>query len=161
MMSSRPVPFASRSATFRGGFSLAGPVTAVFELFSPLGERRWVPGWSPELLHPPGVFWERGLIFRTREERGEAIWVVTMLDHQAHAVEYHRVEPGRYVARVTVECSAETEGVTAVRTAYRFIGLSEAGNAEIALMTGDAYREKMERWRGWLGECLSREAPGR
>jgi len=31
-----------------------------------------VPGWDPELLHPPGVEWEEGLVFRTREESGGA-----------------------------------------------------------------------------------------
>ena len=69
--------FTARSIELGGGFTLPAPPDATFELFSPLGEKRWVPGWDPELIHPPGATWERGLIFRTREERGDAIWVVT------------------------------------------------------------------------------------
>jgi len=84
--------FTARSIELSGGFTLPAPPDATFGLFSPLGERKWVPGWDPELIHPPGATWERGLIFRTREERGDAIWVVTALDRDRHDVEYHRVE---------------------------------------------------------------------
>jgi hypothetical protein len=131
---------------------LEAPPEAAFELFSPLGEKRWVPGWDPELIHPPGVAWERGLIFRTREDRGEAIWVVTALDHGRHEVEYHRVEAGRYVARVNVLCSAGPDRGTEVRVTYTFVGLSEMGNEDIAAMSPQAYEEKLRRWKGWIQE---------
>lgn len=65
--------FAPKSIELSGSFTLGVPPDTAFELFSPVGEKSWVPGWNPELLHPPGVTWERGLIFRTQEERGEAI----------------------------------------------------------------------------------------
>jgi hypothetical protein len=126
--------------------TLAGPVEEMFYLFSPLDEKLWVPDWNPELLHPPGVCWQEGLIFRTQEEMGDAIWVVTRLDCTAHYVEYHRIEPGRYVARIVVRCSAIADRVTEVLTTYEFIGLSESGNGEIAAMTEDAYAKKMARW---------------
>jgi hypothetical protein len=64
--------FAPASIDLAGGFSIPAPLDKAFEFFSPLGEMAWVPGWDPELLHPPGVSWARGLIFRTQEERGEA-----------------------------------------------------------------------------------------
>ena len=128
----------------------------MFELFSPLGEKLWVPGWNPELLHPPGVSWARGLIFRTQEERGEAVWVVTTLEREAHQVEYHRVESGRYVARVRVACIAGANGETQVATTYFFVGLSPAGNADIALMTKELYVEKMRRWERWISKSRAR-----
>jgi hypothetical protein len=146
--------FTARSIELSGGFTLAVPPEAAFGLFSPLGEKAWVPGWDPELVHPPGVAWERGLIFRTREERGDAIWVVTALDHAAHEVEYYRVEAGRYVARVHVRCSAAAGGQTEVRVTYTFVGLSDTGNQDIAAMSEAAYRDKMERWQGWIRTAL-------
>src|SRR3990172_4006129 len=134
--------FASKSSRLVGKITLAGPVDEVFQLFSPLGEKLWVPDWNPELLHPPEVSWEAGLIFRTREETGDAIWVVTLLDRAAHKVEYYRVEPGRYVARIEVSCAGNAEQTTEASTVYEFIGLSESGNAEIAAMTQDSYGQK-------------------
>jgi hypothetical protein len=101
--------------------------------------------------------WAQGQIFRTRDETGEAIWVVTALDRDTHRVEYHRVEPGRYVARIRVACSADAEGATDVTVAYAFVGLSEAGNAEIASMAPAAYDDKMERWQRWIAAYLAGE----
>jgi len=149
--------FVAKSVEFSGGFTVAGPVDQVFELFSPLGEKLWVPGWNPELLHPPGASWQRGLIFRTQEEKGEAVWVVTALEREAHEVEYHRVESGRYVARVRVACMAGADGQTQVAASYLFVGLSPEGNADIALMTKELYAKKMTRWERWISESLARD----
>ena len=145
----------ARSIELSGGFTVAGTVDVVFELFSPLGEKAWVPGWDPEIIHPPGVAWARGLVFRTREERGEAIWIVTALDRRRHEVEYQRVEPGRCVARVSVACSAPSEQETDVRVSYAFVGLSPAGNGDIARMSTESYEEKMRRWQGWIAGHLA------
>lgn len=148
--------FTATSMVLSGGFTLPVAPGDAFELFSPLGEKRWVPGWDPELIHPPGVSWERGLVFRTREERGDAIWVVTALDRERHEVEYHRVEAGRYVARVQVGCAAQGAGQTHVHVAYTFVGLSAVGNEDIAAMSPQAYEDKMRRWQGWITNHLAR-----
>ena len=143
--------FTAASIEFTGELEVALPVDEAFELFSPIGEKRWVPGWDPELLDPPGATWARGQIFRTREMYGDAVWLVTALDPAAHDVEYHRVEPGRYVARVRVRCSTEGARRTRVTVSYAFVGLSPEGNAEIARMTSADYAAKMERWERWIG----------
>ncbi len=143
-------PFTPHSKTLHGGLEVAASIDEAFPLFSPAGERLWVPGWEPEHLHPPGVEWAEGQIFRTHDHHGEAIWVVTKLDPEHHVAEYHRVEPGRYVARITVRCAATAAGHTTVSTEYGFIGLSEDGNAEIAAMTQADYDAKMERWAEWI-----------
>jgi hypothetical protein len=147
--------FAASSVDLSGGFAVSAPLGAVFELFSPLGEKRWVPDWSPELLHPPGVQWERGQVFRTQEELGEAVWVVTVLDRERHEVEYHRIEPTRYVAKVRVQCHARGAQQTDVAVTYTFVGLSDAGNRDIAAMSQAAYEQKMKRWQAWINGCLS------
>ena len=150
--------FIAEARELTGTLSIPAPIEAVFELFSPLGERAWVPGWDPELLHPPGVLWQPGQVFRTREETGDAIWIVTRPDRDAHQVEYHRVEPDRYVARVRVRCIASGDASTKVTTAYAFVGLTREGNGEIAAMTVDAYAEKMNRWQEWICAHLATRA---
>jgi hypothetical protein len=150
------MPFIPVTRRLTGEFTSAGPVDVVFNLFSPLGEKSWVPEWDPELLHPPGVTWERGLIFRTKEDRSDAIWIVTHLDHPTHHVEYHRVESNRYLARVEVQCTALSAVETVVETTYEFVGLSNEGNEEISAMTEDGYRRKMTRWRDWIEAYLMR-----
>lgn len=139
---------------FSGRLSVAAAIDTAFALFSPIGERKWVPGWNPELLHPPGAAWAQGQIFRTHEETGEATWVVASLDLEAHQVEYYRLEPGRYVARVRVQCTSSARDRTEVQTSYGYVGLSEVGNAEIAAMTPEAYAAKMARWEQWIDAYL-------
>ena len=72
------------------------------------------------------------------------------LDPKRHHVEYHRIEAGRYVARVLVRCSPIGHGETSVDVAYTFVGISDIGNADIASMSQAAFDDKMRRWRGWI-----------
>lgn len=148
--------FVAGSRELNGSFTLPVPPAAAFEFFSPLGEKRWVPGWNPELLHPPGATWERGLIFRTAEERGEAVWIVAHLDREKHEVEYYRVEAGRYVAKVAVRCRPRGGHDTEVSVSYLFVGLSDVGNRDITAMSPALFAEKMRRWHGWIEACLSK-----
>lgn len=150
--------FTSQAVEFNGTLTFKGRFDEIFGLFSPEGERLWVPGWNPELLYPHGVAWAKGQIFRTQEGKGEAVWIVTALDRDRGHAEYHRVEPGRYVARVRVQCSAGEAGDVSVSVAYKFIGLSASGNGEIAAMEPGAYAEKMARWKGWIDAYLAKRA---
>ena len=77
-----------------------------------------------------------------------------ILDLVTLPVEYHRVEAGRYVARVQLHCSAAGPK-TDVRVTYAFVGLSGSGNEEIAAMSAQAFEEKMLRWRGWIERSLA------
>ena len=141
---------------FTGRIVLGAGAERIFPLFSPLGEKLWVPGWEPRILHPAGAEWEEGMVFFTREERGEAAWFVTRLDRASREVVYHRVEPGRYVARVEVRCREVWGGRTEATVRYSYMGLSDEGNGEIAAMTQEAYDAKMGRWKEWLRTALRR-----
>lgn len=147
---STALAFQSHGVTFNGAFTLEIPVDEAFPLFSPLGEKIWVPDWDPELLFPPGETWCPGLVFRTQEESGPALWVVHSLSMDARRVVYYRLEPELYAARIEVHCRALSENACEVSTTYGYVGLSDAGNAAIRSMTRDAYDEKMARWKKWL-----------
>jgi hypothetical protein len=147
--------FLSGTASFTGRIRLNGSAERAFLLFSPMGEKEWVPGWDPEILHPTRGFWEEGLIFRTSEESGTAIWIISNLDIAAHRVSYHRVEPTRYVARIDVSCDEVSTGIAEVSTVYSFVGLSEEGNEATSVMTAMEYAAKMVRWTTWLECCLA------
>ncbi len=146
--------FRSRTLTLRGKVLAEGDLDQVFPLFSPPGESLWVPGWDPEYLYPASEDWSEGQIFRTREESGEAVWVVSRLDRKNHYARYHRVEPGHYVACVQVQCRPAS-GKTEVEISYSFVGLSPGGNDAIAAMSEAEYREKMARWSRWVNDYLA------
>jgi hypothetical protein len=148
--------FTPAAIELTGRIVLSGDVDRIFPLFSPLGEKQWVPGWDPRIVHPAGAEWEEKMIFLTREESGEAAWYVTRLDRASHEVVYHRLEPLRYVARVEVRCREAWGGRTEATVKYSFTGLSEDGNREISAVTQAAYDAKMGRWKEWLRAALGR-----
>lgn len=137
-----------------GTVSVSLPVDEAFPLFSPEGEKLWIREWAPEPLYPAGAVWEQGQIFRTQEERGPGVWVISALDRGAHTVEYFRVESSRYVARVRVRCEADGAARTRAHVSYLFVGLTGAGNDDIEQMTREAYTEKMQRWGRMIQEYL-------
>lgn len=146
--------FEPHVVSLRGRLLLDGEVDKVFPLFSPSGEKLWVPEWEPELIYPNNIEWACGQIFRTNETMGEAVWIVTRLDHESYAVEYHRVESGRCVARIEVVCRSTGHNKTEATISYSFVGLSEAGNREIDAMTQRDYDAKMSRWTRWINDYL-------
>ncbi len=148
--------FIPATITLTGQIRLPAPIPRIFPLFSPLGEKLWVPDWNPELLYPPNIDWAEGQLFRTPGECGSAVWIVSQLDFEASVVVYHRVEADRYVAQIGVRCYQASAAVTEVNIVYRFVGLSERGNQEINAMSQRTFEEKMERWTGWLNEHLKR-----
>ena len=141
--------FVPSSRTFSGSLTIKLEPSEAFALFSPEGERLWVPGWQPELLHPQGTDWAEGQVFRTREEYGDAVWVVSLLDRVKCHVVYYRVEAKRYVARIEVKAIG-AKGGSEISVAYSFVGLSDHGNKEIDAMVQSAYNEKLRRWSEWL-----------
>jgi hypothetical protein len=147
--------FVPRSVERSGGFTLSMPPDVAFPYFSPIGEKVWAPGWDPELLHPPGVDWAPGLLFRTRSEHGDAIWVVTALNPERHEVEYHKLEAERSVTKVSVQCTPLGPDQTEVRVTYFLVALSEAGNQLIAEMTPASYEGRMKNWQRWIHESRS------
>lgn len=147
-------PFRPQSMTLSGKLQIDGHVDEVFELFTPLGEKKWVEGWDPEILFPPGVSLAEGMVFRTFAQDQEEIWVVSHLDVPAHHILYDRVEPKHVAARVEIRCRA-TGATTEVSTSYRYVGLSDAGNRYVATWTDAAYAAKMARWQKLINRHLA------
>jgi hypothetical protein len=152
--------FIPRTASFSGSIRLGAPVECAFLLFSPAGEKKWVPGWDPEFLHPPGEEWKEGMIFRTEEASGTAVWVVGVLNTVGHRVRYHRVEPGHLIAQIEVSCDPVPGGGSEVSVVYSYTGLSDKGNDAISAMTAGEYEAKMARWTLWLEKCLATDRAG-
>ena len=146
----------AESRTFHGTVRVALPVDEAFPLFSPLGEKAWVPEWEPELVHPPGEEWCEGQVFRTVHDGQESVWFVARLDRAGHEVVYHRVDIGLSATSVTVHCSASGPDAAVAKVDYRFVGLSGEGNSFVREQTQEAFDAKFARWEKWIAEALAR-----
>jgi hypothetical protein len=82
-----------------GTITVPLPPDEAITLFTPEGERAWVPGWDPH-HHSATVF-----------TTAETIWVV--LDAPEHTVRYARVTPGVHAGTVEVRCRPNGATTTA------------------------------------------------
>ena len=139
-----------RNIELKGDFLIPMKIGRVFPLFSPLGERSWVPGWNPEIVHPPEAEWEEDMVFRSGGTLHDAVWTVTRLDVSTFSVSYFRVEGTDLTAHIDVECRPVSAESTEVSVRYAFVALSEKGESEIETMSQGDYDQKMIQWKRWI-----------
>lgn len=137
-----------------GVLRLRLPATRAFPLFTPEGERAWVPGWEPEYLHPPSspATPVAGTVFRTRHDGQETLWVVTAYDEGA-GVDYARLTPGSRVGSVHVRLRAAGDDACEVEITYRLTSLSADGDRALATMTPAAFDSMLRQWEAAVHEA--------
>lgn len=120
--------FIPRHIERSGTVCVSAPLRDAFLLFTPEGERRWVPGWSPEYLHPRDGRQSPGAVFRTSADGEETIWLVAGLDPDTGVAEYVRITPGSRMGTVSIRAEAVTPSSTLVHVTYRLTALTPDGN---------------------------------
>ncbi|HEX8697137.1 MAG TPA: SRPBCC family protein [Longimicrobium sp.] len=144
-----------RSARIR----LDGPPERVFPLFTPVGERAWVPGWSPRFLWPADGEARRGTVFLTRAAGEQAtIWTVTAYEPHRR-VTYARITPGSRAGIVEVRCGRTPHGRTVARVTYTFTALSPRGNDYLRAFTEEEFRRYVGGWEAAINTHLAGGAP--
>ena len=121
------------------------PREEAFELFTPEGERRWVPGWQPEYLHRAprdGV----DTAFRTRHDGEETLWMVLEHDLEDGCLGYARVTPGSRLGTVMLDFEAIDDTSCWVTVCYELTALTAAGNAVLERFTQPAYEAMLADW---------------
>ncbi len=145
--------------------TLPAPLAVVAPLFTPSGERSWVPGWDPRPLHPAGGGDRDGAIFVTSEGGETTLWATALHDPAGGRYRYVRVTPGSRSALVDVllePADTARAASTAVTVRYAITALSERGNAYLRAWTAEAFAAGIEGWRRDLVALLRPSpAPGR
>lgn len=137
-------------------FTLPAPCARVFPYFTAEGERRWAPGWAPEMLSGDR---ERGSTFRTRAADGRVTtWIVSAYEPAAHRVSYARLAEGSNIGLVDVRCEpADGEG-SRISVSYTLTALGAEGDACVRAFLDDAaYTAYIDEWRQQLTAALARE----
>lgn len=151
-----------RQVSHTAAFELDQPVEVLFPLFSPEGERRWVPGWDYINLMGSSDLRE-DYLFLTRDHdhaARDAIWLVKRYAPEEHTVEFYKIEPGEKVGVVKVSCSALTARRTRVQVGYTYMALSPAGERFIETFSADAYRDFIGEWEALLAAYFEGRAGG-
>ena len=134
------------------GFEISQPVDKLFPLFSPEGEKLWVPGWDYENITGSTELYEDYVFLTKNHDHAstEAIWLVKRYEPESYLVQFYKVEPEDKVGIVTVQCFKKTAGATHVQVSYEYVGLTEKGRNFIEVFTHDEYRKFIAEWEDLL-----------
>lgn len=126
-----------------GGFELPLVAADAISLFTPEGERDWVPGWLPR--YPGGPDEAPGTVFTTEALGRETIWVILEIDRSAGRAAYARTTRNLHAGTVRVDCVDIAPQRCTVSVSYDLTTLSDAG-------TLDEYRPEpfAETMQAWL-----------
>ena len=130
------------------GFEISQPVDELFPLFSPEGERFWVPSWDYENIMGTTDLYE-DYIFLTKNHdhvSTDTIWLVKRYEPESYLVQFYKVEPENKIGIVTVQCFKKAEELTYVQVSYEYIGLTEQGRNFIKSFTHDLYEKFISEW---------------
>lgn len=136
------------------------PPGEALPLFTPEGERAWVPDWDPEPIHAPdGTMSREGAVFRTAAGGEETLWLVLRVDVQAGAADYVRVTPDHRIGTVRVRCTPDGPGASTVEVRYRLTALSPAGREALSSVTPAAFEAEIRGWEAAIGELFRERFP--
>jgi hypothetical protein len=141
-----------KSAAHTTKFEMNLPADELFPLFSPEGEKLWVPGWDYQNIMETTELSEDYVFLTTSHDHGttDAIWVVKAYDPASHFVQYFKIEPEDKVGIVTVKCSELEASKTKIQVMYKYIALSTAGEDFVARFSKRDYEEFIDGWQKLL-----------
>jgi hypothetical protein len=129
-----------------GEIRIHGPIEKVFSLFTPKGELLWIPTWKYTPIHPASGETEQDMVFRTDE--GATTW--TLAHYEPPRTSVYVLMNSDVVARIEVNCRAESANETTMRITYTWTALTEKGRHHLS--TPEEFQAKMARWKNWLDE---------
>jgi hypothetical protein len=132
------------------------PIDDAFPLFTPAGEKLWVPGWDPVFLHPRSGETCVGMVFTTGSGDDATYWSTVAYDPARHLARYARVTPASRFGFVDVACTAQGPRRTRVQVSYVYTALTAAGNAFIDAFTQVSYEQMIGEWQPLIEAYLAR-----
>ena len=141
-----------KSISHTKAFEMAIPIADLFPLFSPEGEKHWVPGWDYENVMGTTELSEDYVFLTKSHDHGtkDAIWIVKRYDPKLHLIQFYKVEPEDKIGLVTVRCTELEAERTKVQVTYKYVALSATAEVFVSAFSENAYEEFIGEWQTLL-----------
>lgn len=149
-------PIKAQQISRSGEFNLPCSTEEAFPMFSPEGERAWVPGWNPQAVFPGTIDFTRDTVFRQGDGDEEAIWTIVDVDAESQRAEYVRVAPASHAAHIIVKVQPLDSQNCRVNVTYTFTVFRKEGISLLEAFSESAYAEKMRNWKRQITACLEK-----
>ena len=145
------------TVSYTKSFEMKYPINELFPLFSPEGEKYWVPGWEYEnIMGTTELSEDYVFLTRTHDHAAkDAVWIVKRYDPASHYVQFYKIEPKEKIGVVTVKCTELGTGRTQVQVTYKYTALSATGENFIAGFNREDYEDFIDEWKTLLLNYLS------
>ena len=145
-----------KSITHTKAFKMNVPIADIFPLFSPEGEKHWVPGWDYINVMGTTELSDDYVFLTKTHDHGtsDAIWIVKKYDPKLHFVQFYKIEPGEKIGVVTVKCTELEASKTMIRVTYKYLALSKGGEEFITVFNESTYEEFIDEWQKVLTNCF-------
>ncbi|KLN63985.1 MULTISPECIES: hypothetical protein [Vibrio] len=114
-------------------FEIPLPKEEAFYLFTPIGEKNWVPPFNPAFYggkEEP----KRGRVFSTLLDGQFIVWQITDYDPENNEIAYSRFIPERDVTLLTVDVDQLSGQKSLATVTYYYTSTSEAGDEYVQKM---------------------------
>lgn len=149
-------PTKAQQTSRSGEFNLACSTEEAFPMFSPDGERTWVPRWNPQPVFPRTIDFTRDTVFRQGDGDEEAIWTIVDVDVESHRAEYVRVAPASHAAHIVVKVEPVNSQNCRVSVTYTVTVFGKDCASLLDAFSESAYAEKMLNWKRQITACLAK-----
>ena len=141
-----------------GEFELPCAADTAYPLFSPEGEKHWVPGWSAKPVFPVNKMpLETETVFMTDEPHGPAMWMIAAADKRTRRTEYVAFEPKTHCGHITVRVEVIAAERCRVHARYTITAFGEHKKEFMQAFNQEAFGERMLRWKEWIEKYLQLE----
>ena len=133
-------------------FEMPYPVAELFPLFSPEGEKYWIPEWDYTNVMGTTELSEDYVFLTKTHDHGtrDAVWIVKKFDPESHFVQFYKVEPEDKIGIVTVKCLELEAERAEVQVTYKYIALTGTGEKFISKFSERAHEEFIDEWQTLL-----------
>jgi len=149
--------FFMKTITHTRAFEMPVSVARLFPLFSPEGEKAWIPGWDYEnIIGTADLCEDYVFLTKTHDHAAvDAIWIVKEYDPESYRVQFYKIEPGEKIGVVRVDCTELDVERTRVEVTYGYTALSAEGEAFVEKFDADAYQAFIREWRDLLTDYFA------
>lgn len=150
---------AMKSVIYTKSFELDVPIDELFPLFSPEGEKLWVPGWDYKNIMETTELSADYVFLTKNHDHGttDAIWIVKAYDPGSYLVQFYKIEPEHKLGIVTVKCSTLKASKTKIQVTYKYIALSTAGEAFVLGFSESDYEKYIDEWQKLLSNYFEQK----
>jgi hypothetical protein len=148
-----------KSVSHTKEFELEVPIEELFPLFSPEGEKLWVPGWDYQNIMGTTELSEDYVFLTKNHDHGttDTIWVVKTYNAGSYLVQFYKIEPDQKIGIITVSCGSLNTSKTKIQVTYKYFALSTLGEVFVLNFSEKDCEIFINEWQNLLSKYFEKK----